>query len=45
MERREIICTRLGEMLDMINCLSIYNGAEPKETRRALRYEEAVKLR
>lgn len=45
MGRQEIITTRLGEMLDMIACLSIYNGAEPKEKSRPLSYEEAVQLR
>lgn len=30
MPRQEIIATRFSEMLDMITCLSIYNGnAEP----------------
>lgn len=45
MARQEIMVTRLGEMLDMIACLAIYNGADPKEQKRALRYEDAVKLR
>lgn len=44
MTRQEILCTRVGEMRDMIACLSIYNGAEPK-TKKRLSYEQAVKLR
>ena len=32
MTRQEVISTRYGEMLDMIACLSIYNGgAEEKD--------------
>jgi len=32
MDRQEVMSTRYGEMLDMIACLSIYNGgAEEKE--------------
>ena len=29
MTRQEIMATRYGEMLDMIACLEIVNGAEP----------------
>lgn len=30
MEKREILTTRYGEMLDLISCFAIYNGnAEP----------------
>lgn len=32
MKRREILCTTYGEMLDMISCLAIYNGAEPAQS-------------
>lgn len=32
MTRREILCTTYGEMLDMISCLAIYNGAEPAQS-------------
>lgn len=45
MTRQEILCTRVGEMRDMIACLSIYNGAEPKKPKKRLSYEQAVKLR
>ena len=31
MKRREIMATAWGEMLDMIACLNVYNGAELRE--------------
>lgn len=38
--------TLYGEMLDMIDCLSIYNGAaEPKKKAVVLTYDEAIALR
>lgn len=45
MTRQEIMATRVGEMRDMIACLAIYNGAEPKQRKKRLPYEQAVKLR
>ena len=46
MSRIEVLTTRYGEMLDMIDCLSIYNGAaEPKRKQAALSYDEAIALR
>lgn len=46
MARQEILVTRVGEMLDMISCLAIYNGtARPKRKRRKLSYQEIMKLR
>lgn len=46
MERREIMATRFGELLDMINCLSIYEGAaKPKERKTITDYDEAMKVR
>ena len=50
MGRQEILCTRFGEMQDMIACLSIYEGsALPKETvkknRKYTSFEDAIKLR
>ena len=45
MTRQEIMATRVGEMRDMISCLAIYNGAEPKRKKKSLPYEQAVKLR
>lgn len=44
MSKREIMVTTLGEMNDMISCLSIYEGgAEPAKPK--LSYEEAMNLR
>lgn len=45
MSRREILLTRYGEMLDMIACLAIQNGAPPKREKRKISFEEAMKWR
>ena len=46
MDRREIIVTRFGEMMDMLACLAIYEGsAEPKKKKRRMSFDEAIKLR
>ena len=46
MDRREILVTRYGEMMDMLACLSIYEGsAEPKKKKRKLSFDEITKLR
>lgn len=46
MSRQEIICTPLGEMLDMIACLAIYEGtAKPKKKRKKWAYDDAINLR
>lgn len=44
MGRQEIFATRYGEMLDLISCLAIYNGAEPGETRRKLSFDETLEV-
>lgn len=44
MARQEIMNTRIGEMLDMIACLAIFNGAKPKK-KKEWTYDEAVLLR
>jgi len=44
MGRQEILTTRYGEMLDLISCLAIYNGAEPGETRRKLSFDETLEV-
>lgn len=43
MSRKEILCTRYGEMLDMINCISISNGAEAKKKKPTM--EEILEMR
>ena len=46
MSRAEVLTTRYGEMMDMIDCLSIYSGvAEPKKAASVLTYDEAIALR
>ena len=45
MGRGEIMHTRLGEMLEMIDCHAIANGAEPKRTSAPMSFEDAMKLR
>lgn len=34
MGKAEILATRVGEMLDMLDCHAIANGAEPKAPER-----------
>ncbi|WP_278658761.1 hypothetical protein [Ruthenibacterium lactatiformans] len=45
MERREILLTRYGEMLDMIACLAIQNGAPPKKEKRKMSFQQAIEMR
>ena len=46
MSRHDVLLTRYGEMLDMIDCLSIYNGeAELKRKAVVLSYDEAIALK
>ena len=44
MSKREIMVTTLGEMNDMISCLSIYEGGA-ELAKPELTYEEAMNLR
>lgn len=45
MEKREILTTRYGEMLDLISCFAIYNGnAEPGTKSRNLNIDEALEV-
>lgn len=43
MSTREIEITRWGEMLDMIACHAIYNGAKPKKSKKSM--EEVLLMR
>ncbi len=43
MHKNEILHARLGEMLDMIDCHAIANGAEPKQT--PMSFDDAIALR
>lgn len=36
MSRREILCTPVGEMLDMMDCNAIAHGAKLKASERSL---------
>ena len=45
MTKQEIMVTRYGEMTDMISCLAIYNGAEPKKKKKRMSFDEAISLR
>lgn len=46
MDKAEIMDTKVGEMLDMISCMTIYNGAaRQKPKRRHMSYDEAINLR
>lgn len=45
MNRQEIIATDYDEMMDMISCLSVYNGTAEIEDRRSINgTEDALKL-
>ena len=46
MDRREILITRYGEMMDMIACLSITEGtAVPKKkSKRITSFDDAISL-
>lgn len=45
MDRREILITRYGEMMDMIACLSIYEGTAVPKKQPITDFDEAMKLR
>lgn len=46
MNKHEIMNTRYNEMLDMVSCLAIYNGADPKQKNRVVTdYDAAMALR
>ncbi len=45
MGRREILATRLGEMLEMIDCQAIANGAAPKSRTDPMTFDEAIRVR
>lgn len=44
MTRWEVLHTRLGEMMELMDCHAIAHGAEPKR-RAVLSYDEAMKVR
>lgn len=43
MTKQEIMVTRVGEIKDMISCMTIYNGsAKPKQKQRNLSFIEQM---
>lgn len=44
MGKEEILCTPIGEMMDMLSCLSIYEGGA-KEKAPRMSMEEFLKLK
>lgn len=42
MNRQEILITPIGEMRDMIACLSIYHGAKPKQQHKKLSFMQTL---
>ena len=44
MGRQEVMTTRVGEMLDLIACLHIYNGAPPKEEAAAMDFFDLLEV-
>ena len=49
MTRQEIMMTRYGEMLDLISCLSVYNGSarliNGSRSHHITNYDEAISVR
>lgn len=45
MDKQEIMTTRYGEMMDLIACLNIHNGAEPRRKKKKFTFQEAMALR
>lgn len=46
MQKQEILNTRYSEMLDMVSCLAIFNGANPKQKNRVITdFDAAMQLR
>lgn len=44
--KREVLITKYGEMMDMIACLAIFNGAaKPKKRKPKLTYMQVMQLR
>ena len=44
MSRREVLCTRVGEMREMITCEAIMNGARPKAPHKELSFLETLEV-
>lgn len=44
MTRQEIINTRYGEMVDLITCLSIYNGNAEEKIKAKYSIDDIIKM-
>lgn len=44
MQRQEILTTRYGEMLDLISCLSVYNGQAEEKIKVKLGIDDIIKM-
>lgn len=44
MSKEEILCTPIGEMLDMLSCLAIYEGGAKEKTPK-IGMQEFLKLK
>lgn len=44
MEKAEILVTSVGEMRDMIACLSIYHGAKPRKIHRKTGFLDTLEI-
>lgn len=45
MSREETMNTRVGEMMDLLACRSISKGAEPKQKKKEMTFDEVLALR
>lgn len=45
MQRQEIMDTTYGEMMDMIACLSIYEGTAAPKKERVTDFDAAIRMR
>lgn len=45
MSRQEILNELYGTYIDMISCLTVYNGNVKEKTKRAYTFDEAINLR
>ena len=43
MSREDALATKTGEMVDLINCLSVFNGAAKEKTK--LTYDQVMMMR
>lgn len=44
MSKEEILCTPIGEMMDMLSCLAIYEGGAKEKVSKKMRMEDFLRL-